>query len=371
MKGVGCDPDKRVTQKDLAGMLITFTKLTAAFRMSAIPARRLTRGHHAVGRFMKTIGWNPNKRVTDEDLANMVLTIGNHTIKYRMNPMEPKKLHDIMKKVSTVFGNTVYNRGVAHIMNKDKGTAVCSVTSQLEADYADSDLPEDVLDAESTPLHDASKESPEITDNFILRFEPVNMKAIEEALMLVAMRSVSTDNYDCFEILMSIRNRTHDIRRGKGKIAVLEREAKPLGSLQNRLYTGIADLEADKLPREIRTELANGVPRSLAGLSIFAFNKCIRYLCRHGLNMCEVDIVNAVYSVFCEILDVPQILRDFRDKREDIMNSMLKYLEQKSGKQLSRDSVKELFITLGFGGSVWSWMQEHLQEPIELDDEWG
>jgi hypothetical protein len=33
--------------------------------------------------------------------------------------------------------------------------------------------------------------------------------------------------------------------------------------------------------------------------------------------------------------------------------------------------VKELFISLGFGGSVWTWMQEHLPEPVELDGDWG
>ena len=46
-------------------------------------------------------------------------------------------------------------------------------------------------------------------------------------------------------------------------------------------------------------------------------------------------------------------------------------LKLKSAQPLSRDTVKELFISLGFGGSVWSWMQEHLPEPVELDGEWG
>ena len=33
--------------------------------------------------------------------------------------------------------------------------------------------------------------------------------------------------------------------------------------------------------------------------------------------------------------------------------------------------MKELFISLGFGGSVWTWMQEHVPEPVALDGEWG
>ena len=40
---------------------------------------------------------------------------------------------------------------------------------------------------------------------------------------------------------------------------------------------------------------------------------------------------------------------------------------QKTGKALERDEVKELFIAVGFGGSTYGWMQEHLDEPVELD----
>ena len=229
----------------------------------------------------------------------------------------------------------------------------------------------DLDETDSSPHHDGSKEAPEITETFTLRWEPVNVAIIEKALMLVATRCVSMEHYDCFEILMSIRSRAVKVRRGKGVIAVLQREAKALGCLQNRLFSGIQGISTEKLPQAILRELAHGVPPALAGLSVFAFNKCIRYLCRHDLSMCEIDIVNALYSVLCEILDVPQILRDFRDNREQILDAMAEYFRQKSDKQLSRDNVKELFISLGFGGSVWSWMQEHLDEPVELDGKWG
>ena len=239
----------------------------------------------------------------------------------------------------------------------------------------------DLDETDSSPHHDVSKDAPEITETFTLRWEPVNVAIIEKALMLVATRCVSMEHYDCFEILMSIRNRAVKVRGGKGVIAVLQREAKALGCLQNRLFSGIQGISTEKLPQAILRELAHGVPPALAGLSVFAFNKCIRYLCRHDLSMCEIDIINAFYSVLCEILDVPQILRDFRDNREQILDAMAEYFrqksdkqksdKQKSDKQLSRDSVKDLFIKLGFGGSVWSWMQEHLDEPVELDGKWG
>ena len=64
----------------------------------------------------------------------------------------------------------------------------------------------DKAENESTSVEageDASKEPPDMTETFTLRWEPVNVAIIEKALMLAAMRSASLDNYDCFEILMS------------------------------------------------------------------------------------------------------------------------------------------------------------------------
>ena len=64
--------------------------------------------------------------------------------------------------------------------------------------------------------------------------------------MLVVTRCVSMEHYDCFEILMSIRSRAVKVRGGKGVIAVLQREAKALGCLQNRLYSGIQGISKEK-----------------------------------------------------------------------------------------------------------------------------
>ena len=219
---------------------------------------------------------------------------------------------------------------------------------------------------------DASNDEPELESSFVLRWEPVNVVAVEKALQLAAIRSVSMKNYDCFEILMSIRKRATRVRRGRGEIAVIERASKPVGNLQNRLYSGIGSIDRCKLPGCILAELENGVPSELAGLSIFAFSKCIRYLCRSELGVSEIDIENAVYSVFCEeILDIPKVVRHYKDNRDQVLCEVGAWLALKTGRPLGRDKVKELFISLGFGGSVWSWMQEHLPEPVELDGAWG
>jgi len=246
---------------------------------------------------------------------------------------------------------------------------------------ADADAPEDAA-ADPGPENatdppdpsargDASKEEPELDQSFTLRWEPVNVAAVEKALMLAAVRSVSLQHYDCFEILLSIRKRAVKVRRGTAMIAVVERASAPVGGLGNRLYTGINGIEPGKLPNPIRAELDSGVPPELAGLSVFAFSKPIRYLCRSGLGVIEIDIVNAVYSVFCEICPVPEVVLLYRDNREHILQEVRAWLERKSHSPVSRDAVKELFISLGFGGSLWTWMQEHLPEPVEVDGEWG
>ncbi len=82
---------------------------------------------------------------------------------------------------------------------------------------ADADAPEDAA-ADPGPENatdppdpsargDASKEEPELDQSFTLRWEPVNVAAVEKALMLAAVRSVRMEHYDCFEILLSIRKR--------------------------------------------------------------------------------------------------------------------------------------------------------------------
>eukprot|EP00973_Karenia_brevis_P043072 5964071-Karenia_brevis.AAC.1 len=226
-----------------------------------------------------------------------------------------------------------------------------------------SDAPSADQEGDLSARGDASKDEPDLDQTFTLRWEPVNVVAVEKALTLAAVRSLRMEHYDCFEILLSIRDRAVRVRRGIGSIPVIERASQAVGGLQNRLYSGIRGIDPVKLPGPIRAELEKGVSSDLAGLSVFAFCKPIRYLCRSNLGVSEVDIVNAVYSVFCEICPVPEVVKQYRDNRERVLREVRAWLENKSQSKISRDSVKELFISLGFGGSVWAWMQEHLPEP--------
>ena len=104
---------------------------------------------------------------------------------------------------------------------------------------ADADAPEDDATAgqqgDPSARGDASKDEPDFGQTFTLGWEPVNVAAVEKALMLAAIRSVRMENYDCFEILLSIRKRAVKVRRSSGSIPVVERASQTIGGLKNHL----------------------------------------------------------------------------------------------------------------------------------------
>ena len=96
---------------------------------------------------------------------------------------------------------------------------------------------------------------------------------VERALRLDAIRKASSRNYDYFQILLSIRQRVVKVRGHQGWVAVAERTSAAVGSLEGRLFSGILGLEDADIPRAVLAEVDKGVPRELAGLSIFAFDR--------------------------------------------------------------------------------------------------
>jgi hypothetical protein len=87
--------------------------------------------------------------------------------------------------------------------------------------------------------------------------------------------------------------------------------------------------------------------------------------------------------VFCEIVpDVPDVVKYYRDNRTEVKGFVREMMERKQGSTVTRDEIKQLFISLCFGGSVYAWRKEHsFREQIrsgepgedlaELDGEWG
>ncbi|CAJ1450449.1 unnamed protein product, partial [Effrenium voratum] len=91
-------------------------------------------------------------------------------------------------------------------------------------------------------VEDPEEEPPSDGDfsGHVVRWEPVNVTAIEEALNLDAVRRL--ENCDCFGILLSIRQRAVGVRNGVGHIPVLQRECRHAPGLRARWCCGVGDV---------------------------------------------------------------------------------------------------------------------------------
>ena len=184
--------------------------------------------------------------------------------------------------------------------------ALRSEAAPLEALEA---LQSDVLEAsqsavtdESVGVDSVSDEPPKLSTG-VLRWETVNIETIEKALELDAIRRLRLEHYNVFQILLSIRRRTVDVKGKIGRIAVLERESERIGDRPQRLYSGIGGLDVQTLPGPLQRELRAGVPEELCGVSVFHFSRALKYLCRHDIGLVEYDLENAVFAlmpIFCE-----------------------------------------------------------------------
>jgi len=190
---------------------------------------------------------------------------------------------------------------------------------------------EDMPASREIPQHEVAPEFAGVT----VHWDPVNFHEIEKAFRLDAIRRVSMDKYDCFEILYSLRNRAMKVRCRVGWIPVAVWESVGVGKMKGRLYSGIGGL--DTIPGPIQAEIDRGMPKQLAGLSVFAFNKCIRYLACSGLDVCEVDITNAFFNVLQLMLpELPSRIARICDDRDNVLQSVLAFIEEQSGEKITR-----------------------------------
>ena len=81
---------------------------------------------------------------------------------------------------------------------------------------------------------------------------------------------------------------------------------------------------------------------------------------RSGLGLTDIDVENAVFSVFLKIMGdtAPMPLRRYVENREPTLLRQASYLSEKLHQVVTRDQVKGLFIRMGFGGSVYGWLEE-------------
>ena len=146
-------------------------------------------------------------------------------------------------------------------------------------------------------------ESKEI--KYTITEEPISRDSIEWFLQYTAARN-ATDNRgslwnQLYWIWLRIRSKddgTHYIVVVYIDIPVFQgHDGKP-GKL-GRQYSGINNVLDDKPIPEISDvlyrDLYKGVPRSQLGKSVFAFSKMIKYICREGLGIGEIDL----FEGFC------------------------------------------------------------------------
>ncbi|CAJ1412545.1 unnamed protein product, partial [Effrenium voratum] len=168
----------------------------------------------------------------------------------------------------------------------------------------------------------------------------MNVTAIEEALSLDAVRRL--ENCDCFEILLSIRQRAVGVRNGVGHIPVLQREIR-------RPSQQARDDAIARLPRVFQSELKKGIPPELVGRSAFAFYKLIRYICRSGMDIVEVDCCNAYFQFLSGRFRVCEELGHYVSCRDAVLEMIGKAFD------VPRVEAKKLIISIGFGGSLSTW----------------
>ena len=263
-----------------------------------------------------------------------------------------------------------------------------------------------------------------------LRYEPVNAAELDRALDSDAVRRFG--EYNLFDILLSLRRRLVKIRNGVGLLPVWQRESRHPPGMKSRLFCGIGRLprpdqvggkrKADdakreelqaarasliaQLPRPIQREiLVLELPDTLVGRSAFAYPKLVKYFCRHGLDVVEVDLANSFYQLLSREILIPGALGDYVANREETLtvlaaglNSYKADHENKAAKEarrraaktddrkpwaekdepeitrpskpLSREDVKGLLIAMGFGMSTSNWCSQHLGfVPMSVEED--
>ena len=216
-----------------------------------------------------------------------------------------------------------------------------------------------------------------------VRWEPVNVQALDEALNLDAVRRFSA--FGLYDVLHSLRLRARHIRGKVGWVAVAEEPGKAAPGMVARRYSGIRlppyvepskkrkssvtdgeeNKERDsliaKLPPPLQYELRLDIHEALVGKSAFAFTRLVRYVCRKDLGMLEVDAVNAYFQLTVPLLP-GETLQRYLDQRDALLGEVCYAFGVK------RDQAKQLFIALGFGGSLSNWCSKVLGYIPEDDD---
>ncbi len=226
------------------------------------------------------------------------------------------------------------------------------------------------------PPEEASGESaadlePDLEPVGRLRWEPVNVELLNEALELDAVRRMKAPFYEAFDVLLSIRRRVLNVKGRLGWIPVLERESPSVNGEKRRVYSGI-DMVYAGMPREIQNELDRGIPENLVGRSAFHFSRAIKYLVRGNLGMGEYDLNNSLFEVLRRIAKpLPAAVLYYCDCREEVLQKLAEYLTGLLDRSVTAPMCKKLMISIGFGGTLYGFLTKELGGYKAPSGEWN
>jgi hypothetical protein len=132
---------------------------------------------------------------------------------------------------------------------------------------------------------------------------------------------------------------------------VAQWDCRALGDLKGRSFTGFHP--DDTLPIELAHE--ETISAHLRGLSPFAFPKIVKYICRAGMGVSELDLVNAFFQVMVALF--PGF--DFNFVLQYVKNRGKYFDMGADAYDVDAKAIKELVIRVGFLGSYAAWLKEN------------
>ena len=205
------------------------------------------------------------------------------------------------------------------------------------------------------------REPPPAHRDYRILKEVVNLATITKFMEMAASRTLTLhDGQTLFEILDSVRRRARAIGKGLGEIVVVVWDCEHEVGFTGRRFTGCAGMDPEAIPPEVRHERSAGIPCSLCGLSAFALPRLVKCICRHKLQVVDIDAENCVFNIYChQYPEYTSILK------KTYMAMRLKFIEMGMDVyKCSKDLIKKLFIQVGFLGTYKAWLDTNGFERI-------
>ena len=212
----------------------------------------------------------------------------------------------------------------------------------------------------------APQASEQKSADHVVTEEPINIAALKDfasrraADTLVLSGCAATVRECIFYFLKCARRVSDEL----GVLTVVWHEASSFQDhgIATRRYSGVREEDDDNLPTGLKALLAAGIPSVFVGRSLFGLPKMLKYMARTGLPACDIDQTNAHFR--CQLSRHPNAreLGKYVHEREAILQSVMAVVTPAPHwppGRTTRSVVKDLFISLGYGGSVRTWCERY------------